>query len=62
MNNGLWSSNRTRFQTVGIIWIVILIRSMIFLLGFIACWRFDSYTYVEHFAIHPNERGKVWEV
>ena len=30
MNNGLWSSNRTRFQTAGIIWIVILIRSMIF--------------------------------
>ena len=28
------------------------------LLGFIAYWRFDSYTYVEHFAIHPNERGK----
>lgn len=28
------------------------------LLGFIAYWRFDSYTYVEHFAIHPNCRGK----
>lgn len=26
--------------------------------GFIAYWRFESYTYVEHFAIHPNERGK----
>lgn len=29
-----------------------------FLLGFIAYWRFERYTYVEHFAIHPNERGK----
>ncbi|WP_075557358.1 GNAT family N-acetyltransferase [Parabacteroides timonensis] len=29
-----------------------------FLQGFIAYWRFDGYIYVEHFAIHPNERGK----
>lgn len=26
--------------------------------GFIAYWRFEDYTYVEHFAIHPDERGK----
>lgn len=26
--------------------------------GFIAYWRFENYTYVEHFAIHPDERGK----
>ncbi|WP_293716541.1 GNAT family N-acetyltransferase [uncultured Parabacteroides sp.] len=26
--------------------------------GFIAYWRFDRYTYVEHFAIHPDRRGK----
>ena len=28
------------------------------LLGFIAYWRFDRYSYVEHFAIHPDGRGK----
>lgn len=26
--------------------------------GFIAYWLFDSYVYVEHFAIAPNRRGK----
>lgn len=28
------------------------------LIGFIAYWAFDSYLYIEHFAIHPAERGK----
>jgi len=28
------------------------------LIGFIAYWEFDSYLYIEHFAIHPDERGK----
>jgi len=28
------------------------------LIGFIAYWEFTSYLYVEHFAIHPDQRGK----
>lgn len=26
--------------------------------GFIAYWEFENYIYVEHFAIHPAERGR----
>lgn len=28
------------------------------MVGFIAYWKFDTYIYVEHFAIHPDKRGQ----
>lgn len=30
------------------------------MVGFIAYWKFDTYVYVEHFAIHPDKRGQKW--
>jgi len=27
-------------------------------IGFIVYWEFDKYIYIEHFAIHPSQRGK----
>lgn len=30
------------------------------MVGFIAYWKFDTYAYVEHFAIHPAKRGQKW--